>query len=80
MRFLTWCLGILVLLQWHWLLLLHGAALPASYIAALIFWIFAGAGVCLTGIIRLVAGKMKAGVLKPVSAGGPGAPATQKGD
>jgi len=69
-----------VLLQWHWLLLLHGAALPPSYLAALIFWIFAGAGVFVTGLVRLVAGKMKAGVPKALSGAGTGAPATQKGD
>lgn len=80
MRAMTWCLGILVLLAWHSLLIVHGATVSMSYLFAAIFWIFVGAGALITGLVRLLAGKMKAGVPVLAGPGRPGTPATTKGD
>jgi hypothetical protein len=75
---MTWCLGVLVLLAWHSLLIAHGATVTWSFLDAVMFWLFVGAGALIMGLVRLLAGKMKAGA--PVLGGtrGPGAPVTTK--
>lgn len=80
MRVMVWCLGILVLLAWQSLLLVHGAAVTTSYLVAAIFWIFVGTGALITGLVRLVAGKIKPGVPSLVGEKRPGTPATLKGE
>jgi len=77
---MTWCLGILVLLAWHAQFAMHNGAATATYLFAVVFWIFVGAGALITGLVRLLAGKMKAGAPALVDRGRSGAPATTKGE
>ena len=80
MRGMTWCLGILVLLAWHSLLVVHGATVTTSYLLAAVFWFLVGVAALITGLVRLVAGKMKPGVPSLVGGSRPGTPATLKGE
>jgi hypothetical protein len=58
MRFLIWSLGIMLLEAWRMILLELGHGVNWVWAAFLIYWIFVGAGVLITGVVRLVAGKM----------------------
>ncbi len=80
MRFLIWSLGVIVLEMWRRMELLAQHDTSAAWMVCTIFWIFVGAGVLLTGVTRLVTGKMKAGALGVRAPTGPGAPATHKGE
>jgi hypothetical protein len=77
---MVWCLGIVVLLAWHSSFAMHNAAVSTSFLAAAIFWFFVGAGALITGLVRLVAGKIKPGVPSLVGGSRPGTPATLKGE
>jgi hypothetical protein len=80
MRWMTWLLGIMVLLAWQDALHSAGRGVDTWYVVYAILWFLAGAGALLTGVIRLVAGKMKAGALGEVSPPRRDAPAAQKGE
>jgi hypothetical protein len=78
MKFLTWSLGVAVMLlglelarsahdSWSWV-----------WIVWLVVWIFAGVVVALVAVAKLAAGKVGAGGLGGLRAGARPAPAPQK--
>ena len=80
MRWMTWCLGVMVLVAVQQSSVACGRGWGWQWTVMLIFWVFAGAGALLTGVIRLVSGKVRAGAFHGVQPPGPGAPAPRKGE
>lgn len=80
MRAMTWCLGVVMIIMWHSLLIAHGVRADWSWFAALFLWFFAGVGALIMSVVRLIAGKVKGGVPSVTGGRQLGAPPTQKGE
>lgn len=80
MRLMTWVLGVMVLLAWHDALTAAGRGKDGWWIAYVIMWVFVGAGALLTGVVRLVAGKWRAGAFGTQVPERRDAPAAHKGE
>jgi len=73
-RFMTWLLGVLVLVAWHTLSLQHGAPADSTFGFAVFVWCLVGLGALTAAIVRTVSAKIKAGSLSMPGASRPGAP------
>ena len=72
MRFMTWCLGVLLLVSWHASDKVHGAPPGWSYMGAWAFWFVVGLSALTVAIVRVVSSKLKSGTLSMPGARHPG--------
>ena len=78
MRFLTWLLGVFVLLLALEYTRAAGTGWTAVWVTAMVTWFFTGAGLAVVGVAKLVTGKLGAGALSGLSRTRPPAPAPHK--
>lgn len=78
MRFLTWLLGVFVLLLALEYTRAAGTGWTAVWVTATIVWLFAGLGVGAVTVVKLATGKMGAGALSGLRKAGAPAPAPHK--
>jgi hypothetical protein len=77
-KFLTWLLGVMLLLLALEVTSTTGARWTAVWITAAIVWLFAGAGAALVSLAKLAAGKVGAGAPFRFKPPGSTAPAPHK--
>jgi len=77
-KFLTWLLGVFVLLLALEYSRTAAAGWTPLWVTAMVFWFFAGVGAGLVALVKLASGKVGAGALSRLASGRTATPAPHK--